>query len=757
MEFEFLPKLPSSNLDDRTFADLVDECMLRIPRYCPEWTDHNLSDPGITLIELFAWLTDQMLLRFNQVPRKNYVAFLELLGIRLQPPKPAQTDLTFYLASDLSEAYTIPEGIEVATVRTEQQPAIAFSTDQDLVIGTPRIKHLLTAETAEISPQRLSDPIVHHWNCPAYEEWNGPQQYLFNERPEVGNCFYLVFDAESCIEGNVLAISFKGVAGTPTGIDPNHPPRHWEAWDGKAWRSVLLQEADDATRGFSFHGLTQANRHQTCKADVILHLPKSWESTTFTTYHGRWLRCVLSEPSGEQPSYTHSPWITGLSARSIGGTVSASQCKVVINERLGISNGKPGQTFQLQGIPVLERNENEYILVEPLNGLAQRWQEVSDFASSKPHSRHYRIDSLTGSVQFGPLIREPNSLRYQTQARARIQQFNHRNLPDVENCDFTANATMDRESNGEDNAVRDRAEGLEHQYGAIPPVGAEIRMVRYRTGGGRQGNVQAHTLQFLQSAVPFVERVTNHQAARSGADAESLDQAVLRVPQFLRTRDRAVTVEDFEVLTQQAGAVARVRCLMPPESGSAGTVQLLVVPQVNVDENEGLNPSLLELTPRLRQQILNYLDERRLLGIQVRLAEPTYVGVSVQLQVGLEPVYNHPQAQQAILAQIRTGLYRFLNPITGGIDGEGWVFGRPLYPSDIVALLQKIPGIRFIGPIVLHAFHKQANGWERSPSLAASPTSFVDPGTLGLICSWADPQLRTGHVISLVNDQESFR
>ncbi|MEM7713573.1 MAG: hypothetical protein AAF349_08360, partial [Cyanobacteria bacterium P01_A01_bin.68] len=67
MEFDFLPKLPNSNLDDRTFQDLVDECILRIPRYCPEWTNYNPGDPGITLVELFAWLTDQMLLRFNQI------------------------------------------------------------------------------------------------------------------------------------------------------------------------------------------------------------------------------------------------------------------------------------------------------------------------------------------------------------------------------------------------------------------------------------------------------------------------------------------------------------------------------------------------------------------------------------------------------------------------------------------------------------------------------------------------------------------
>ncbi|MFN6068134.1 MAG: putative baseplate assembly protein, partial [Pseudanabaena sp.] len=137
-EFDFLPNLPKSDLDDRTFAELVNECLLRIPRYCPEWTNYNPSDPGVTLIELFAWLTDQMLMRFNQVPRRNYVAFLELLGIRLQPPAPAQTEVTFYLSASLPETYTIPAGSEVATVRTEEEEAIIFSTDQPLVIAKPR-------------------------------------------------------------------------------------------------------------------------------------------------------------------------------------------------------------------------------------------------------------------------------------------------------------------------------------------------------------------------------------------------------------------------------------------------------------------------------------------------------------------------------------------------------------------------------------------------------------------------------------------
>ena len=71
--------LPAPNLDDRRFQDIVDEAKRRIARLCPEWTDHNVSDPGVALIELYAWMTEMMLYRLNQVPDRLYLKFLELL------------------------------------------------------------------------------------------------------------------------------------------------------------------------------------------------------------------------------------------------------------------------------------------------------------------------------------------------------------------------------------------------------------------------------------------------------------------------------------------------------------------------------------------------------------------------------------------------------------------------------------------------------------------------------------------------------
>jgi hypothetical protein len=130
----------------------------------------------------------------------------------------------------------------------------------------------------------------------------------------------------------------------------------------------------------------------------------------------------------------------------------------------------------------------------------------------------------------------------------------------------------------------------------------------------------------------------------------------------------------------------------------------------------------------------------------VRCSQPEYVGVAVQTEVALEPEYNNTIAQQKILSKLEVALYRFLNPITGGSEGNGWQFGRPVYSSDIVTLFQKIAGVRYLGTVQLFELRNQGAGWIRA--LPKEPV--IDPGPLGLVCSWKNNQLRSGHVISLI-------
>ena len=76
--------IPIPQLNDRDFTSLMDEVRSLIPRYNARWTNFNPSDPGITLLELFVWLCEQMLYRVNRIPLENFAAFLKLLGVEQQ-------------------------------------------------------------------------------------------------------------------------------------------------------------------------------------------------------------------------------------------------------------------------------------------------------------------------------------------------------------------------------------------------------------------------------------------------------------------------------------------------------------------------------------------------------------------------------------------------------------------------------------------------------------------------------------------------
>ena len=77
--------LQAPNLDDRNFDQLVDEAKERVKRSCPSWTDLTPGDPGVTLLEVFAFLTETMIYRLNRIPEKAYIEFLRLIGVKLQP------------------------------------------------------------------------------------------------------------------------------------------------------------------------------------------------------------------------------------------------------------------------------------------------------------------------------------------------------------------------------------------------------------------------------------------------------------------------------------------------------------------------------------------------------------------------------------------------------------------------------------------------------------------------------------------------
>ena len=128
--------LTAPNLDTRRFKDLVEEARARIPRYTPEWTNFNDSDPGMTLVKLHAWLTETLLFQLNQLPELTYIKFLELLNVQPRPAVAAQAELTFTLKklSDPGDPLVvlIPRNTQVAVNDPDLEAPLIFETDRTL-------------------------------------------------------------------------------------------------------------------------------------------------------------------------------------------------------------------------------------------------------------------------------------------------------------------------------------------------------------------------------------------------------------------------------------------------------------------------------------------------------------------------------------------------------------------------------------------------------------------------------------------------
>ena len=369
-------------LDDRAFTDIVAEALQRIPLYTPEWTDHNLSDPGITVIELFAWMTDIILYRLNRVPDKHFIKFMELVGMKLAEAEPARVPVTFWLSAPQEQSVTIPSGTEVATTRTETDPAITFSTDVEATIYVPTLKHVLTRGSS--GGQFRSHNLTAL--AKGYEGFN----VFDSQPPTTGDVVYLGFTEN--LTNHLLGIDMEVDKAEGAGIDPDNPPYVWEVLgrgDDTPW--IPCEVDYDGTKGFNVTGL------------VRLHLPPMQEGERDGKV-AYWLRCRLSPPQNSISTYEISPRVKRLVAQSWGVTVDTTNVTSVFNEVLGRSDATPGQRFYLEHTPIVPRLPRERLLVRSENGVEETWSEVSDFADSGKDDAHYTLDSQTGEVRLGPAL-----------------------------------------------------------------------------------------------------------------------------------------------------------------------------------------------------------------------------------------------------------------------------------------------------------------------------------------------------------------
>lgn len=664
--------LPLPNLDDRRWADLVEEGRALIPIHAPEWTDHNIHDPGITLMELFAWVAEMDIYQLNRIPDRHKRKFLALVGVVPELPQPARTMLRFNLASN-SNVLRLPETVEFEGT-DKFGVATRFRTLAPIHIAPGFLKAI------QLKDQKGFHDFTDRWV-------RGEDFAVFGAEPQPGMELYFGF-SEALLQEEFVNLFFSfahrrsseaerrrlidesnahqracrpplsdfpcpNVAPLPPPVEAKikQTPLHhgvrlvWEilvAADGEpSWESLKPDHIDDETRALTLDGR------------VRLSLPSQMAKKKLGQMINDlyYLRVRFVAGRYDASPFLHRLALNGIIAEQ---AVSVGEIKNIDSETieavlLGSSDGSPNQKWALPEAPVHVPSFQLYTREEDKWRV---WRRRSDFDESTRSASDFLLDPTDGVITF---------------------------------------------SDGE--------------KGRVPPKDAQIYAIYYATQA-EAGNLSAGTINRLADS-PHNRRIlgsdyqkikerlaviTNPIAAIGGASAETLTHAIGRAIEQREKTQRAVTLQDYETLALQTpGAqLARVKAwanLHPsfPCLKAQGLITVIILPYLPLEKPM---PSV-----GLRRTVATYLNRRRIIGTRVEVVGPTYLEISVHVKVQAYVSVNKAALQQKIIETLNN----FLHPLKGGSKGTGWPFGRDVYRTEVMQVIDALSGVDHIFSLELIA------------------------------------------------------
>jgi len=683
-------------IDNRRYQDLVDEGLARIPVHNPEWTNYNQSDPGVTLIEVFAFLTENLLYRANLIPDRNRLKFLTLLGLHLQPASSAQGLVQIVNERGPLETITLNGGIEVLAGK------VPFRTESGLDVlpieGQIYIKQKLPAPSPDVlayyqqlyASALVPDPNTGQTATPVLYQSvplvSSGDAGVDLQSTTVDGAFWIALVARagdtnldtvrSRLAGKTLNL---GIVPALSNSGEKLPPGN----AGQANQGVNLLTfsmpkvetngglaSDGQPRYITLDASTQDNVLRS-PGVVQIELPASaseiavWndvdplqdgldqfppllQDTKLAERIVTWIRV---QPAS---SATASIVWTGINA------VFVSQRTHVAGEILPAGTGEPDQTVTLANTPVIPGS----VTVQVTNlGQTTPWNE---------------IDDLMGA---GPEVPTPD-LRLPPGAPSAMA------LP-------TDVFTLDPEA-----GVLTFGDGL---HGRRPAFGAILKAT-YDYGAGAAGNVNAGSINAAPALPPGL-KANNPVRTWGGADSETVAAGQKQIGSYLQHRDRLVTAQDFETIAWRTPGVDMGRVevlpafnpeLAPSQPGdSPGSVTLMLIPA-----NDPANPQAPVPGRNFLDAVCDYIDPRRLITTEVFLRGPSYKNVWVS--VGFTAVAGASVA--VVREDVKTAVTAFLSPLPPqpgpGADG-GWPLLKPVQQAELIAVVSRVSGVLLVNGILV--------------------------------------------------------
>ncbi|MBR0820223.1 putative baseplate assembly protein [Bradyrhizobium liaoningense] len=378
-------------IDDRRFDDIVEEVKTRIARYTPEWqpvwNDHNDSDPGITLAQLLAWLSEMLLYRMGKVPELNYLKFLEMVGIELQAAQPARVDVMFPVTDTTTMPFIdVPPRTQVSAPADDGGPPLIYETEKSA-----------RALTATLQSVQSYDSGVHR-DLTAANEALDP---------------YLPFGELALTEAAlVLGLGFPSAYPTPDDFpdttfdiavyakgDRAEKPVvtcgpgqtafpsarvQWEFWNGAEWQRMAALK--DGTLAFTRSGFItlRAPAPGPMKRDYVGTYPSDGSKPKLF-----WIRARLAKAQYETP-----PTIVAIRTNM----VMALQAQTVQGEVLGGTDGSRNQTWELANTPVIAGSVR--IQIDDGTGPAV-WEVREDLLDAGSNDPVLALSASSGTLNAG--------------------------------------------------------------------------------------------------------------------------------------------------------------------------------------------------------------------------------------------------------------------------------------------------------------------------------------------------------------------
>jgi len=624
--------LPIPNLDNRTFEQLLQEARKSISNYAFQWTNHNPADPGITLIELFAWLAEITSYRINLVTDEHRLKYLKLLGIRPQGILPATVDLSF----EMEEVIHLEKGMGFLAEKAGEN--IEFELSENITILPVQLEKIIVNEMSVVlskassrdfsQASKLSKGVFDRTVSNSKEDLffapfgletrKNSELYLgFKLKTQKNVRTDLEYPYESL---NLMCYLYEknlpepGKHGEEEEYSFENAKLKWEislSPEGKQWKEIF---PEDRTHNFRKSGslLFTDLEGWTCSSLETL-LSQENEEKYF------WLRCTLLESEYEYP-----PMIEKINLN----VATVIQKKRVIGGMLEKSNGFPGQVFKLPETPVVRGS-----LKLALSG--ESWKEVEDFDGSGPESPHFILDSMKGEICFG--------------------------------------------------------DGLQ---GKVPPKRIEIHVLEYETAKGDQGNLPVGSRWAVKGEKAEGLTINNFKPAVGGKREESIAEAFERFIRDLKVPYRAVNSEDFEYIARETPGLRIAQAKVIPnfdpyrQTERESVVTVVIIPFSPLDVLE--TPP--EPSPGFRAAVARHVEKHRLLGTRVYVVSPVYVRVEVKVTLGISRGFFKEEIRKLILEKLNL----YLHPAKGGQNGKGWPVGKPVYRSEIYRLIMETEGVDLI-------------------------------------------------------------